>query len=277
MPLKTSKLCQSFPEIMRESSSMLDYFIQYMESVNALHLVQFWLTVESFKAQNHPLGENARPVNSDTDKVGSGSPSDTSNANKARCDMTTTARTSKAVTGPDEAVREDTSVGGARHNVLRRRDTENHKYCNCGISMYHATPPLTPKLGSRTDLDEPNSETILKKDSEYPSPRLKRNSSMHMPLTDTFESKDQSKNLMTPDVLSSSSDVSQPKHCLPDVLGLTDRTQEAPLLKDPLPDSFTPSLDLIPDSPPKQLSLASGDATRNAHTSNHVHHSAHLS
>lgn len=299
MPLKTSKLCQSFPKIMQESSSMLEYFIQYMDSVNALHLVQFWLAVKSFKALNASqtsVGKNTRP--SDTVGAGSGSPSETSSCTKASCDTTTAgshigcSRTSK-----DTA---DTSVGGARHGVLRRRDTENHKYCNCGISMsmHQQTPPLTPKQGSRTDMStsqiqqESNSGRSLKEDCEYSSPRLKEaNANMHtvvltskdpisrvkdVALTDMLESKDQLKNQpsnIPPDVLSSSSGP-QPKYHLPDVIGLTDRTQEAPSLKEPSPDASTQPLDLLPNP---TLSMASKDVSPSVHTSDHVPHSTNLS
>lgn len=315
MPLKTSKLCQSFPKIMRKSSSMLEYFIQYMESVDALQLVQFWLAAESFKAQNHSqpsLGENARHMNSDNSGSGnsdnSGSPSVTSCRSDTTGSHMGCSRTSEAAPGPHEA-----DVGGTRHMVLRRRDTENHKYCNCGISMHHQqpTPPLTPKQGSRISLalsplqHESNSERTVEKDSEYASPRLKMTSgnvhadvlaSMNptpgvrdVPLTDLLESTNQLENLpptmtpdvlsspsMTPDVLSSSSDMFQRKNRLPDVLGLMDKISSP---KDLPPDVFTPKdtpLDLIPDAP-KELSLASEDPTPDAHTPPIVHHSTHLS
>ncbi len=50
--IRTSQLSKQLPEILSNSppSSLLEYFTQYMESVDALPLVQFWLSVESFKA-----------------------------------------------------------------------------------------------------------------------------------------------------------------------------------------------------------------------------------
>ncbi len=47
----TSDLCKPLPLILVDQShtSMLDYFIQFMENEKALHLVQFWLSVEAFK------------------------------------------------------------------------------------------------------------------------------------------------------------------------------------------------------------------------------------
>lgn len=189
MPLKTSKLCQSFPEIVRDSSSMLEYFIQYMESVGALHLVQFWLAVESFKAQCHSqpqtpsLGENVRHLNSDS--VCSGSPLLTSCSTETMCDATGShmgcSRTSQAAPSPGEVDRGARNVGesGARRKALQRRDTENQKYCDCGIGLH--TPPLTPKQDSRADLAsspplEHNSvnDRPLSKDSGHASPRMNK-------------------------------------------------------------------------------------------------------
>ena len=48
----TSDLCKPLSAILMDSSSvsMLDYFIQFMDSESALHIVQFWLTVEAFKS-----------------------------------------------------------------------------------------------------------------------------------------------------------------------------------------------------------------------------------
>ncbi len=47
----TSDLCKPLPLVLIDQSrtSMLDYFIQFMENEKALHLVQFWLSVEAFK------------------------------------------------------------------------------------------------------------------------------------------------------------------------------------------------------------------------------------
>lgn len=48
---RRSHLSQSLYDILTDSPSspLLGYFIQYMESVSALHLVQCWLSVETFK------------------------------------------------------------------------------------------------------------------------------------------------------------------------------------------------------------------------------------
>ncbi|XP_064391555.1 A-kinase anchor protein 10, mitochondrial-like [Halichondria panicea] len=48
----TSDLCKPLPLVLIDQSriSMLDYFIQFMEGEEAIHLVQFWLSVEAFKA-----------------------------------------------------------------------------------------------------------------------------------------------------------------------------------------------------------------------------------
>ena len=47
----TSQLCKPLAAILRDSGalSMLEYFIQYIEEQDALHLLQFWFAVESFK------------------------------------------------------------------------------------------------------------------------------------------------------------------------------------------------------------------------------------
>ena len=52
---RTSQLCKPLSAVLRDTSSlsMLEYFIQFMESVGSLHLVQFWLSVESFKSAGH--------------------------------------------------------------------------------------------------------------------------------------------------------------------------------------------------------------------------------
>ena len=46
-----SNLCKSLNEILddRHQLSMLPYFIQYMEEAKAVHLVQFWFSVEAFR------------------------------------------------------------------------------------------------------------------------------------------------------------------------------------------------------------------------------------
>ena len=52
---RMSQLCKPLSAVLRDTSSlsMLEYFIQFMESIGALHLVQFWLSVESFKSAGH--------------------------------------------------------------------------------------------------------------------------------------------------------------------------------------------------------------------------------
>ena len=52
---RTSQLCKPLSAVLQDTSSlsMLEYFIQFMESVGGLHLVQFWLSVESFKSAGH--------------------------------------------------------------------------------------------------------------------------------------------------------------------------------------------------------------------------------
>lgn len=46
-----SNLCKSLGDILSDKHqlSMLPYFIQYMEETKAIHLVQFWFSVEAFK------------------------------------------------------------------------------------------------------------------------------------------------------------------------------------------------------------------------------------
>ena len=49
---RTSQLCKPLAAILKDSAgalSMLEYFVQYMEEQDALHLLQFWFAVESFK------------------------------------------------------------------------------------------------------------------------------------------------------------------------------------------------------------------------------------
>jgi len=50
-----SNLCKSLDDILHDKShlSMLPYFIQFMESVHAIHLVQFWFSVEAFRTAEH--------------------------------------------------------------------------------------------------------------------------------------------------------------------------------------------------------------------------------
>jgi len=63
MPFKTSKLSVSFPDMLKDTStlSMLDYFIQFLETVGAVHLIQFWLSVESFRATIEQSQTKDRP------------------------------------------------------------------------------------------------------------------------------------------------------------------------------------------------------------------------
>lgn len=46
-----SNLCKSLTDILNDKHqlSMLPYFIQYMEEAKAVHLVQFWFSVEAFR------------------------------------------------------------------------------------------------------------------------------------------------------------------------------------------------------------------------------------
>ena len=48
---QTSQLCKPLSAVLRDSAplSMLDYFVQYMETEGALHLLQFWFAIETFK------------------------------------------------------------------------------------------------------------------------------------------------------------------------------------------------------------------------------------
>ena len=50
---RKSQLCSSLHYVLHDTTSefnILDYFLQYMESVSALNLVQFWLSVQSFRS-----------------------------------------------------------------------------------------------------------------------------------------------------------------------------------------------------------------------------------
>lgn len=52
-PKLTSDLCKSLPDLLADKSSvmsMLNYFIQFMESEKAIHIIEFWLAVEAFKS-----------------------------------------------------------------------------------------------------------------------------------------------------------------------------------------------------------------------------------
>ena len=59
---RMSQLCKPLSAVLRDTSSlsMLEYFIQFMESIGALHLVQFWLSVESFKSAGHGTSHSIR-------------------------------------------------------------------------------------------------------------------------------------------------------------------------------------------------------------------------
>lgn len=176
-----------------------------MESVSALHLVQFWLIVETFRVHSHSqprtpqLGENARCL--DSDKVSNGSPLaiPCSKCGTMETGVRYGPGTSKDAPGTDEETR---NVGGGRHRGLQRRDTENHKYCDCRIDHMHQqpTPPLTPKHDSRADnkhgLESGGIDKTRNRDCEYPSPRLKKSNpsadvlaSMNLP-PDVFTPKD---------------------------------------------------------------------------------------
>lgn len=51
----TSDLCKPLPLMLSDQSavSSLDYFVQFLEAQQATHLLQFWLSVEAFKATPH--------------------------------------------------------------------------------------------------------------------------------------------------------------------------------------------------------------------------------
>ena len=224
-PRKASRLCKQLPEILRDDSSlsMLEYFIQYMESVKALHLVQFWLTVESFKGQggSSPKGSHSNAAGTPNSHSQPGTPkgpghsqpgtpktpSQQQQQQQQQQHSPTTAAVAAAQqqqshshpgspeveqfkfrpttsslvasslsslsepnfstreAAEDDRFRQRASSGGSVHiRGLRRRDTENHKYCNCGISGHHhfstsstsshnssteeQTPPLPLKVDS---------------------------------------------------------------------------------------------------------------------------------
>ena len=195
MPPKSSKLCKSFPEVMKDTSSlsMLEYFIQYMESVGALHLVQFWLTVESFKALAHSeprLGEDT-VLHSKRDAFRSPLYEvATCSIAEATCDITCSNGEGSPVNSRTPIMapgKTDTSSGEGRHGVmvhkgLQRRDTEHYKYCNCGIGAH--TPPVLHRRASG-DLHEspkpsppptPESASSPHKrlNDEHGTPKLKR-------------------------------------------------------------------------------------------------------
>ena len=58
---RVSQLCKPLDHILHDTSplSLLEYFIQYMESAEGLDLVQFWFSVESFKhATRRPASQS---------------------------------------------------------------------------------------------------------------------------------------------------------------------------------------------------------------------------
>lgn len=142
---------------------MLEYFIQYMESVNALHLVQFWLTVESFK-----LSAQTPKTPTLVERSPKWSPS-SANADRSlvcegtscsirRHDVAGSPMNSRAAIELSENAGDNNGsrTGGSKQKVLQRRDTENHKYCNCKLGMHHqATPPPSLRQqGSQMDLTD---------------------------------------------------------------------------------------------------------------------------
>lgn len=183
MPPKASQLCKSFPEVMKDTSSlsMLEYFIQYMEFVGALHLVQFWLTVESFKALAHSeptLGE----LHSKRDTFRSPlCEVAICSIAEATCDITCStggslvnSRTPMMAPGEGASSVEGTGRHGVTvHKGLQRRDTEHYKYCNCGIGIH--TPPVLHREASG-DLQK-NCESPKPSPPptpEYASPKLQK-------------------------------------------------------------------------------------------------------
>ena len=130
MPPKSSKLCKSLSKLLEDTSSlsMLEYFIQYMESANALHILHFWYTVESFKATTSPVSHsvhsNGKISNMDAGR---------NSCETYICGDSNLGSHVAKDTGTSE---NDKMVDGKReHRVLKRRDTGNHQYCNCMIGM----------------------------------------------------------------------------------------------------------------------------------------------
>lgn len=152
-------------------------------------MVQFWLTVESFKAtaqpmqrtKTLPLGESATYMQLKAEEEeecanldeGSleGCIRNSSVGNTAAATTTNTTTITRMTTTT-------TSSGERIHKVLQRRDTENHKYCNCRIGMHDhegATPPLSLKRQGGTNMaDGDCSDTTLHSNCEHGSPRVKR-------------------------------------------------------------------------------------------------------
>lgn len=126
MPPKTSKLCKSFCEVLRDSStpSILEYFLQYMESVGALHIVHFWFSVESFK--------NALPITQSSVRHSSAMET---NGQQPWTSCHTNCESTICMTGCPTG--SPVSKDKPNRSVLKRRDTENHKYCNCLVNHQH--------------------------------------------------------------------------------------------------------------------------------------------
>ncbi len=188
---KASKLCKSLLEILRDSHSplsMLDYFIQYAESVGALHIVQFWLCVESFRATAHSPAKEPSPAKSRDSRTrpntldrseSSTSPLSSEVAclvkgkgshGESRIGSATEKSHEKSRDGgslvpssngsprirkypsrggpmtPGSSPGSPGSNGRDKHKVLQRRDTENHKYCNCRIHALHQQESLSSSL-----------------------------------------------------------------------------------------------------------------------------------
>lgn len=102
-----------------------------MESLHAAHLVEFWLTVESFKATVlSPKVHKGDSVDNHINRT----PHEASSCKRStECDITTgnaiTKDTSSELLGKDKLVGDD----HGQNKVLQRRDTEHFKYCNCKI------------------------------------------------------------------------------------------------------------------------------------------------
>ncbi|XP_035776927.1 A-kinase anchor protein 10, mitochondrial-like [Anopheles albimanus] len=72
-PLRASKLSRRMIDILTDQSCMC-YFVQYLESRNALSLIKFWLDVESFKAAAVESSRGgARPTTTTTTSAGQNS------------------------------------------------------------------------------------------------------------------------------------------------------------------------------------------------------------
>lgn len=140
MPLRTSNLSKTFPEMLQDTSStitMLDYFIQYLESIHALHMLQFWFLVEAFKTSTVNLPEY----------------SDSKDSHHPLCNHMT------AQVGTENNVETESKGkekrGKSQRKVLQRRDTENYKYCNCKIHEKMISPSLPPSQSNSLPDSDP--------------------------------------------------------------------------------------------------------------------------